>query len=196
VRVFRGSPRGRQASWRPRRQPRHGCRFPREIGRVSSRIDSDERDRGGICRESADGPQTGTGACPHGSRQPDGIQGGSRTDRWRFLAHGAHASGRGRRPPAHRHANCSEAFFVLEGTITVELEGAAVAAGPGDFVRVSRGQAHTFGSAGDTLARLLVLHAPARDAYFKKLHELWSAEEPPSPEQERDLMVRYGMKPA
>jgi mannose-6-phosphate isomerase-like protein (cupin superfamily) len=22
----------------------------------------------------------------------------------------------GRRPPAHRHANCSEAFFVLEGT--------------------------------------------------------------------------------
>ena len=49
---------------------------------------------------------------------------------------------RGRRPPAHRHANCSEAFFVLEGTITVELEGAAVAAGPGDFVRVSRGQAH------------------------------------------------------
>lgn len=103
---------------------------------------------------------------------------------------------RGRRPPAHRHANCSEAFFVLEGTITVELEGAAVAAGPGDFVRVSRGQAHTFGSAGDTPARLLVLHAPAMDAYFKKLHELWSAEEPPSPKQERDLMTRYGMNPA
>jgi hypothetical protein len=34
------------------------------------------------------------------------------------------------------------------------------------------------------------------DAYFKKLHEMWSAEEPPSPEQERDLMVRYGMNPA
>jgi mannose-6-phosphate isomerase-like protein (cupin superfamily) len=59
----------------------------------------------------------------------------------------------------------SEAFFVLEGTITVELEGAAVGAGPGDFVRVSRGQAHTFGSAGDTSARLLVLYAPATDAY-------------------------------
>jgi mannose-6-phosphate isomerase-like protein (cupin superfamily) len=102
----------------------------------------------------------------------------------------------GRRPPAHRHANCSEAFFVLEGTITVELEGAAVGAGPGDFVRVSRGQAHTFGSAGDTSARLLVLHAPAMDAYFRKLHELWSGEEPPSPEQERDLMGRYGMNPA
>src|SRR4030095_15024881 len=102
----------------------------------------------------------------------------------------------GRRPPAHRHTNCSEAFFILEGIITVELEGAAGAAGPGDFVRVSRGQAHTFGSAGDTPARLLVLHAPAMDAYFRKLHELWSAEEPPSPAQERDLMVRYGMNPA
>ena len=24
----------------------------------------------------------------------------------------------GRRPPAHRHTNCSEAFFILEGTVT------------------------------------------------------------------------------
>jgi mannose-6-phosphate isomerase-like protein (cupin superfamily) len=36
----------------------------------------------------------------------------------------------GRRPPPHRHTNCSEAFFILQGTVTVELEGAAVAAGP------------------------------------------------------------------
>jgi mannose-6-phosphate isomerase-like protein (cupin superfamily) len=70
----------------------------------------------------------------------------------------------GRGPPAHRHTNCSEAFFILEGTVTVELEGAAVATGPGDFVRVSRGQTHTFGNAGDTPARLLVLHATAMDA--------------------------------
>jgi len=53
-----------------------------------------------------------------------------------------------------------------------------VAAGPGDFVRVSRGQAHSFGNAMEMPARLLVLHAPAMDAYFRKLHELWSAEEP------------------
>jgi mannose-6-phosphate isomerase-like protein (cupin superfamily) len=101
----------------------------------------------------------------------------------------------GRRPPAHRHTNCSEAFFILEGTVTVELEGTAVAAGPGDFVRVSRGKAHTFANA-DAPARLLILHAPAMDAYFRKLHELWSSDEPPSPEQERDLMSRCGMDPA
>jgi mannose-6-phosphate isomerase-like protein (cupin superfamily) len=99
-------------------------------------------------------------------------------------------------PPPHRHTNCTEAFFILEGTVTVELEGAAVAAGPGDFVRVSRGKAHTFGNTRDMPARLLVLHAPAMDAYFRELHELWSAEEPPSPEQVWELMRRYGMNPA
>ncbi len=71
-----------------------------------------------------------------------------------------------------------------------------MAAGPGDFVRVSRGRVHTFGNDGEAPARLLVLHAPAMDAYFRKLHELWSGKEPPSPEQERDLMRPFGMEPA
>ena len=110
------------------------------------------------------------------------------------LADGAHTSPpRGRRPPAHRRPNCSEAFFILEGAVTVDLEEAAVVAGPGDFVRVSRGQAHTFGNTGDLPARVLVLHAPAMDAYFRSLHQLWSADDPPSPDQERDLMRRFGM---
>ena len=33
------------------------------------------------------------------------------------------------------------------------------------------------------------------DTYFRELHELRSAEEQPSPEQERDLMRRHGMDP-
>jgi len=41
-----------------------------------------------------------------------------------------------------------------------------------------------------------VLHAPAMDAYFAELHELWAGEQPPSPEAERELMSRYGMEPA
>jgi len=56
---------------------------------------------------------------------------------------------RGRRPLPHRHVNCSEAFWVLDvdGTIT-------------------------FGNDGDEPARLLVLHAPAMDAYFAELDAL------------------------
>jgi hypothetical protein len=39
--------------------------------------------------------------------------------------------------------------------------------------RTPRGAGHTFGNDGDEPARLLVLHAPAMDAYFAELDALW-----------------------
>lgn len=102
----------------------------------------------------------------------------------------------GRRPPPHRHTNCSEAYFVLDGLVSVVIEGEDLAVGPEGFVLVPRGTAHTFGNGGNTEARLLVLHAPAMDAYFAGLHELWNRPEPPSPDEERALMARFGMEPA
>ena len=102
----------------------------------------------------------------------------------------------GRKPPAHRHVNCSEAFFVLDGAIAFTLDGRDLAGGPGDFLLVPRGAAHTFGIAGTETARLLVLHAPAMDAYFEELHRLWASGQPPATEQERALMARFGMEPA
>jgi mannose-6-phosphate isomerase-like protein (cupin superfamily) len=100
----------------------------------------------------------------------------------------------GRRPPPHRHVNCSEAYFVLDGLVSVTVEGAELAVEPGGFVLVPRGTAHTFGNAGESEARLLVIHAPAMDAYFAGLHELWNRDEPPSPDEERALMARFGME--
>jgi mannose-6-phosphate isomerase-like protein (cupin superfamily) len=102
----------------------------------------------------------------------------------------------GRRPPAHRHTNCSEGYFVLEGEVSVVVEGEEVLLGPERFLLVPRGTAHTFGNAGQGEARLLVIHAPAMDAYFARLHEMWNRDEPPSPDEERSLMSRYGMEPA
>jgi mannose-6-phosphate isomerase-like protein (cupin superfamily) len=101
-----------------------------------------------------------------------------------------------RMPPAHRHDTCSEAFFVLAGTITFLLDDGQVTGGPGDFLLVPRGAGHTFGNRSAEPARLLVLHAPAMDAYFEELHRLWSGGQPPDPDTERELMVRYGMTPA
>ena len=103
---------------------------------------------------------------------------------------------RGRRPLPHRHVNCSEAFWVLEGTITFVLDGVEQRGRRDDFLLVPRGAAHTFGNDGGEPARLLVLHAPAMDAYFAELDALWSRETPPSPAEERALMSRYGMESA
>jgi mannose-6-phosphate isomerase-like protein (cupin superfamily) len=101
----------------------------------------------------------------------------------------------GRRPPPHRHVNCSEAYFVLDGLVTVTVEGEDLAVGPEGFVLVPRGTAHTFGNGGDEPARLLVIHAPAMDGYFARLHELWNRGAPPAPDEERALMARYAMEP-
>jgi mannose-6-phosphate isomerase-like protein (cupin superfamily) len=101
----------------------------------------------------------------------------------------------GRRPPPHRHTNCSEAYFVLDGEVSVLVEDEELTVGPEGFVLVPRGSAHTFGNASDAPARLLVIHAPAMDAYFAGLHDLWNRAEPPTPDEERELMSRFGMEP-
>jgi mannose-6-phosphate isomerase-like protein (cupin superfamily) len=103
---------------------------------------------------------------------------------------------KGRQPQPHRHTNCSEAYFVLDGQVTITIEGEELVAGPERFVLIPRGTAHTFGNAGDVDARLLVIHAPAMDAYFAGLHELWHRDVPPSPDEERALMARFGMEGA
>ena len=100
----------------------------------------------------------------------------------------------GRRPPAHRHTHCSEAYFVLDGLVSVIVEDEELTVGPEGFILVPRGTAHTFGNAGPEEARLLVIHAPAMDGYFAGLHELWNGDEPPSSTEERALMTRFGME--
>jgi quercetin dioxygenase-like cupin family protein len=102
----------------------------------------------------------------------------------------------GRKPPPHIHTNCEEAFYVLDGEVEFSL-GETTAIGRADtFVLVPGGVAHTFGNVGTTQARLLVIHAPAMDAYFEELQALWSGADPPSREEELALMYRHGMEPA
>jgi mannose-6-phosphate isomerase-like protein (cupin superfamily) len=100
----------------------------------------------------------------------------------------------GRRPPPHRHTNCSEAYFILDGLVSVVVEDEELTVGPEGFVLVPRGTAHSFGNPSESEARLLVIHAPAMDAYFAALHDLWNRDGPPSPDEERALMARFGME--
>jgi quercetin dioxygenase-like cupin family protein len=84
---------------------------------------------------------------------------------------------------------------VLDGEAEFELDGELTRAGAGSFVLVPGGVTHTFGASAAVAARVLVLHAPALDGYFRELAELWSAPDPPDRDAELDLMRRHGMRP-
>lgn len=69
-----------------------------------------------------------------------------------------HASG----PEPHRHNGEDDAFYVLEGVLTVrEGQDQAFRAGPGTFVLVPPGVTHTFGNDAPISVRMLNIHAPA-----------------------------------
>lgn len=127
------------------------------------------------------------------------------SDMW-FKARAADTQGRysfmertlppgGRMPPAHRHRENDEAYFVLEGDVTFHVGEEVATGSAGTFVLVPAGEAHTFGNESDAPARLLIIHAPGLDGYFEELSTLWSANEPPSRDAELDLMRRHGMEP-
>lgn len=103
---------------------------------------------------------------------------------------------RGRMPPAHRHAANAEAYFVLDGIVEFRVADDVVQGTTGTFVLVPAGEAHTFGNTSDAPARLLVLHAPALDRYFKDLEQLWASPTEPDRDTELALMRRHGMEPA
>lgn len=100
----------------------------------------------------------------------------------------------GRKPPPHRHTNCEEAFYVLDGEIEFSVANETIIGRPGSFVHVPGGVSHTFGNAAESTSRLLIIHAPAMDAYFEELQRLWSASTPPTADEERALMKRHGME--
>jgi len=112
-----------------------------------------------------------------------------------FSLHERHVPAGGRRPPPHVHPDRTEAFWVLDGEAEFELDGELTRASAGSFVLVPGGVAHTFGAPAERAARVLVLHSPALDDYFRDLAELWSGDAPPDRETELDLMRRHGMRP-
>ncbi len=112
-----------------------------------------------------------------------------------FSLHERHVPAGGRRPPPHVHPDRIEAFWVLDGEAEFDLDGELTSARAGSFVLVPGGVAHTFGATPAGPARLLVLHAPALDSYFRELAELWSGDQPPARDEELALMRRHGMQP-
>lgn len=64
-------------------------------------------------------------------------------------------------PPLHRHLAEDEMFYLLSGTAEFRCDGEVLAAGPGDFVLLPVGLAHTFLVGSDEPLRALQITTPS-----------------------------------
>jgi quercetin dioxygenase-like cupin family protein len=73
-------------------------------------------------------------------------------------------------PPIHRHDRLHDMFYVLEGVLTMRLGEDTLEVGPGTFVCVPPGVAHTFSNPSDEVVRFLNFNTPAGwEGYMRDL---------------------------
>ena len=63
-------------------------------------------------------------------------------------------------PPPHRHAETSEAFYILEGSLTMTAGGQELIATPGALSIVPPGMTHTFSNPNPELAKVFKIISP------------------------------------
>jgi quercetin dioxygenase-like cupin family protein len=73
----------------------------------------------------------------------------------------------------HSHANDSEFFFVLEGTLTISDPDGDIEAGPGDFCFLRAGGSQAFRNNTRSTVRAIAMVTPGIDAhrFFKGVHD-------------------------
>ena len=80
--------------------------------------------------------------------------------------------------PLHVHTNEDEAFYVIEGTITVTVGDEHYEAGPRSFVFLPRGIPHAWDVVGER-ARLLMITVPAMlEEFLDEFHNVPFEERP------------------
>jgi quercetin dioxygenase-like cupin family protein len=92
-------------------------------------------------------------------------------DVYRFLATGDETDGRyatweaivppGGGPPPHVHSREEEGFYILEGEITLTVNGERIVAKAGAFANLPPGIPHSFRNDSDRPAKMLISVAPA-----------------------------------
>jgi quercetin dioxygenase-like cupin family protein len=98
-------------------------------------------------------------------------------------------------PPLHRHKRLCDAFFVLEGTLTLQIEQQRVLASEGTFACFPPGIAHTFRNESDQFVRVLNINAPGgwdrvlRALATRSTGEHLSREEIGRVAAERDMII-------
>jgi quercetin dioxygenase-like cupin family protein len=71
-------------------------------------------------------------------------------------------------PPPHTHERLHDMFYVLEGRLTMQLDGERRELGPGSFVCVPPGVVHTFSNPSDEQVRFLNLNTPSGWEFYMR----------------------------
>lgn len=133
-------------------------------------------------------------------------------DIYRFLATGEDTNGKyamweaivppGGGPPPHVHSREEEGFFILEGEITLTVNGERIVATAGMFANMPVGTPHSFKNESDKAAKMLISVAPAglEKMFFEfgvPLAEGSTSALPPTKDEIEKLLAiapRYGVE--
>jgi mannose-6-phosphate isomerase-like protein (cupin superfamily) len=90
----------------------------------------------------------------------------------------------------------TDVVYVLEGELVFDLGGERHVIGPGGFVLVPPGVAHTFANPGPGPARFLNIFEPAGlEQYLKEAFTRMAEGRPWSPAEMADVASRYDFEP-
>ncbi|MFF0277721.1 cupin domain-containing protein [Streptomyces sp. NPDC004330] len=102
--------------------------------------------------------------------------------------HAPHAPG----PPPHVHHEHEEAFHVISGRLTLDVDEDTFQLGAGEFIVVPRGSVHRPYNTSDEAVTFFFIASPAMDGFFAEMAELNDATRgAPTPEQLREIGERW-----
>ena len=99
-------------------------------------------------------------------------------------------------PLPHHHDALVDCFYVVAGTLTVELDDTAVDAPPGTFALIPPGTVYTFSNGGAEPVRWLNLIAPGGFEQYLKEVAAETGGGAPDPERMAAIASRYDFHPA
>ena len=100
----------------------------------------------------------------------------------------------GYRTPLHRHPNTDETFFVLQGELTVFVNGALQTLGSGDYAFIPRGTPHAQGNRTEAETIVVLTLTPGEFAGFFSARQEIVADTPPDHPQYRERMMALGQR--
>jgi quercetin dioxygenase-like cupin family protein len=119
---------------------------------------------------------------PTGQRMTVKISGAASRGAYSLIeySHAAGAAG----PPAHVHRQHEEAFYVIDGELTLAIGATTITVRAGESAVVPRGAVHRPSNASGRPVRFVFLSSPPMDDFFAELGELVTrcGGEPPAAE--------------